>query len=116
MLGVGLALFIAPTEGATVWPWTLTPLTARAVGSFLCGFAIAAALAARENDLDRLRGSAYSYAALGALELLAVAVHSGDLSGTTLESSVYVGFCASVGAVGLYGVLGSASSARSAPS
>ena len=98
-----------------MWPWTLTPLTARAVGSFLCGFAVAAAFAAWENDLDRLRGSAYSYAALGALELLAVAVHSGDLSGTTLECSVYVGFCATVAAVGLYGVLGSASSARSAP-
>ena len=115
MLGVGVALFIAPTDAATLWPWALTPLTARAVGAFLCGFAVAAAFAAWENDLDRLRGSAYSYAALGALELLAVAVHSGDLSGTTLECSVYVGFCATVAAVGLYGVLESASSARSAP-
>jgi membrane protein CcdC involved in cytochrome C biogenesis len=114
MLGVGVALFIAPIEAATLWPWPLTPLTGRAVGSFLCGFAVAAAFAARENDLDRLRGSAYSYAALGALELLAVALHSGDLSGTTLERWVYVGFCATVAAVGLYGVLGSASRARSA--
>ena len=114
MLGVGVTLFVAPIDGATLWPWVLTPLTARAVGSFLCGFAVAAAFAARENDLDRLRGPAYSYAALGALELLAVALHSGDLSGTTLECSVYVGFCATVAAMGLYGVLGSASSARSA--
>ena len=106
MLGIGVALFVAPIDGATLWPWALTPLTARAVGSFLCGFAVAAAFAARENDLDRLRGPAYSYAALGALELLAVALHSGDLSGTTLECSVYVGFCATVAAMGLYGVLG----------
>jgi hypothetical protein len=114
MLGVGAALFIAPVDASTLWPWPLTPLTGRAVGAFLCGFAVAAAFAARENDLDRLRGSAYSYATLGALELLAVAVHSGDLSGTTLECSVYVGFCATVAAMGLYGVLGSASRARSA--
>jgi hypothetical protein len=114
MVGVGAVLFVAPLDGATLWPWALTPLTARAVGAFLCGFAVAAAFAARENDLGRLRGPAYSYAALGALELLAVALHSGDLSGTTLECSVYVGFCATVAAMGLYGVLASASSARSA--
>lgn len=112
MLGIGAALFVFGTDAASIWPWALTPLTARAVGAFLCGFGAAAAFAIREDDLDRLRGSALAYAALGALELLAVAIHSGDLTGTDLEQGLYIVFCASVLAVGAYGIWAS----RSAPS
>lgn len=32
----GLALFLAPTRAVTVWPWPLTPLTARVVGATFC--------------------------------------------------------------------------------
>ena len=30
-----VALFTVPADAAGAWPWTLTPLTGRAVGSFL---------------------------------------------------------------------------------
>lgn len=116
MLGIGAALFVFGTDAASLWPWELTPLTARAIGAFLCGFGIAAAFAVREDDLDRLRGSALSYAALGALELLAVAIHSEDLSGTDLEQGLYIGFCASVLAVGAYGIWASRTTLSGAPS
>jgi hypothetical protein len=116
MLGVGAALFVFGTDAASIWPWELTPLTARAVGAFLCGFGVAAAFAIRENDLDRLRGSALAYAALGALELLAVAIHSEDLTGADLEQGLYIAFCASVLAVGAYGIWASRPAPSSAPS
>jgi hypothetical protein len=116
MLGIGAALFVFGTDAASLWPWELTPLTARAIGAFLCGFGIAAAFAVREDDLDRLRGSALSYAALGVLELLAVAIHSGDLSGTDLEQGLYIGFCASVLAIGGYGIWASRPTVSGAPS
>jgi uncharacterized membrane protein YidH (DUF202 family) len=116
MLGIGAALFAFGTDAASLWPWELTPLTARAVGAFLCGFGIAAAFAVRENDLDRLRGSALSYAALGVLELLAVAIHSEDLTGSDLEQGLYIGFCASVLALGAYGVWASRTTLSGAPS
>lgn len=32
----GLALFAAPARAVTVWPWSLTPLTARVVGATFC--------------------------------------------------------------------------------
>jgi hypothetical protein len=32
----GLALFVAPARAVTVWPWPLTPLTARVVGATFC--------------------------------------------------------------------------------
>jgi hypothetical protein len=120
MLGIGAALFLFGTEVASLWPWALTPLTARAIGAFLCGFGVAAAFAVREDDLDRLRGSALAYAALGLLELLAVAIHATDLTGSDLEQVLYIGFSASVLAVGAYGVFASrpepeaSASARSA--
>ena len=105
MFGLGAALFAAPVDAASLWAWPLTPLTGRAVGAFLIGFAVAAAFAALENDLERLHGAALAYAALGALELGAVALHSEDLTASDAGTAAYVAFCVSVLAVGLYGAL-----------
>ena len=79
MLFAGVALFALGDEAADLWPWPLTPLTARAVGAFMAGFGVAAAFAVRDDDLARLRGCALAYAALGALELAAVAIYSDDV-------------------------------------
>ena len=110
LLVAGVALFVAPLDAAEVWPWTVTPLTGRAIAAFLIGFGTAAAAAARDDDLIRARGSAMAYAALGVLELLAVAVHSGDFTGSGLEQAVYVGFWVAVIGVGCYGVAASGGS------
>jgi hypothetical protein len=101
MLALGLALMIG-AEDVTLWPWALTPLTARAIGAFLVGFGVAAAVAVRVDDLRLLHGAALAYATLGALELLAAAIFSEDLEGG-LGTAVYVGFVVTVLAAGLYG-------------
>jgi hypothetical protein len=36
VLITGIALFLAPTEAITYWPWPLTPLTCRVVGATFC--------------------------------------------------------------------------------
>jgi hypothetical protein len=105
MLAVGVALFVAPTDADSLWPWTLTPLTARAVGAFLVGFGVAAAHASAEADLGRFRGAAAAYAVLGALELVAAARYA------EAREPLYLAFAASVLAVGAYGVLARAASA-----
>jgi hypothetical protein len=51
---LGLALLFAPLEAMRLWPWTLTPLTARAIGAWLVGLGIAAAHETWENDLLRV--------------------------------------------------------------
>ena len=118
LLAVGAALLIAPVDASDLWPWTLTPLTARAIGAFLVGFGVAAAYSVRLDDLAALRGCAYSYTVLGALEILAPAIHGGDLTGTAAHCSAYFAFWASVLAVGLYGVVApeASSNARTADS
>jgi hypothetical protein len=113
MVGLGAALVIAPTDVASAWPWPLTPLTGRAIGAFLCGFGVAAAFALRENDLARLRGSAMSYAALGALEVLALALHWDDADVGSAAGVAYCVGVASVLAVGLYGATASSASSAS---
>ena len=112
MVGFGAALLIAPVDAASVWPWPLTELTGRAIGAFLAGFGIAAAFAIRENDLLRMRGAALAYAALGALELLALVVHSSDVTGSGAEVAVYLAVWVGVLGVGAYGSVRSASASR----
>ncbi len=97
----------------------LTPLTARAVASFLLGFAAAAAIAVRDGDLLRFRGAALTYAVLGALQLLGAALHWSDFEGGA-SLPLFAGFFASVLAVGVAGSLphgaAQASKSRSAAS
>jgi hypothetical protein len=105
LLAFGVLLFVAPVDFASIWPWPLTPLTGRAIGAFLCGFGVAVAFALWENDIDRLQGSALAWAALGALELLAVAIHAGDVAASGAATALYVAFFASVLGVGAYGAI-----------
>jgi hypothetical protein len=71
------------------------------VGTFLIGFAAAGLFAALDNKAERLRGSAYAYAVLGALELLAALIFGEHFDDG--EAGVYVTFAASVLLVGLAG-------------
>ncbi len=108
----GAGLFIAPASFDSAWPWALTPLTARAIASFLLGFAVAAWIAVSGNCLRRFRGAALTYAVLGALELLAVALHSSDFAdGAGLP--LFALFFASVLAVGVAGSLPNAAAQSS---
>jgi hypothetical protein len=103
MLAVGIYLFAAPESADTLWPWALTPLTARAIGAFVTGFGLSALHAAVVDDLRAFEGAAIAYAGLGALELLAVMRYTGDLTGADLDSWLYAGFLVSVLLAGVYG-------------
>jgi hypothetical protein len=104
MGGLGAVMYVEPSTAADLWPWALTPLTARAVSAFLIGFAAAAAYAVWDNRLERFAGAAYAYAVLGALELLAAAVFSGDFDGGA-RPALYIAFTVTVLAVGAAGSL-----------
>jgi hypothetical protein len=114
LLGFGVALYAAPLDVS--WPWELTPLTGRAIASFLLGFAVAAAFALWENDTHRLSGPAYAFTALAALELLAVAVYSGDVTASGAGTAAYVAFWVVSLGLGAAGAWLSSSSAERAAS
>jgi hypothetical protein len=99
----GVALFADPGWATAAWPWELTPLTARAIASFLLGFAVAGAMAWKIDELGGLRGAAWTYLALGALEIAAALIHSDDFaSGAGLLA--FLAFWSSVAAAGVWGL------------
>jgi hypothetical protein len=104
MLGVGAYLFAAPGGADDLWPWALTPLTARVIGAFVAGFGASALHAVIANDLRSFEGAALAYCALGLLQLIALALHASDLTGGNGDTWLYVTFLVSVAAVGLAGV------------
>lgn len=80
LLGAGALMFVAPSTAAELWPWQLSDLTSRALGSFVFGFGVLAAWAAQSvNDVRLLRVPGFAYAVLGFTELIAVARYSGEI-------------------------------------
>jgi hypothetical protein len=72
LLVAGAALFAVPTSTTTLWPWQLTPFTARVVAAWLLAFGLATAMAAFAGDLERLRTATIAYTLFGVLVLAAV--------------------------------------------
>jgi hypothetical protein len=104
MLALGAYLFAAPGSADDLWPWALTPLTARAIGAFVAGFGASALHAVVANDLRSFEGAALAYGALGLLQLLALALHAGDLTGGDGDTWLYAVFLVSVAGAGLAGL------------
>jgi hypothetical protein len=113
MIVAALLLLIAPGAADDVWPWALSPLTSRAIGSFLFGIGLAALIAVRDDDPVSFRGAALAYAALGLLELLALNLHIPDLGDRPLATTLYAAFWVAVVLTGGYGLRASAASSRS---
>jgi hypothetical protein len=113
MLGLGVALLIAPTSVApTGWPWVLSALTGRAIGAWLFSLGVAAAQVAWENDVARQASAFVAYMAFAILQIVAVArfataahpVTGADvLDWGALQIWFYLGFVVSVGLAGVWG-------------
>jgi hypothetical protein len=101
MLVFGAGLFLLPSTVGPLWPWTLTTLTARAIGAWLIGIGFAAIHANRENDFSRIQPLAGGYTAFAILELLALARYSGMVDWNSPAAWVYLAFLLSILPVGL---------------
>jgi hypothetical protein len=106
MLPLGIVLLLAPQTSAALWPWMLTPLTARAVGAWLVGLGVAAGAACWENDFGRIRVGSITYALLAALQFIALARYPGALDRGSPSAWLYVLFLLSIFVVGAYGWFG----------
>jgi hypothetical protein len=80
LLSVGIALFLPPASAGDLWPWPLTPLTARMVAAWLITIGLVTGLAAVAGDLARLRTAAIAYTVFGGFVLAALARHPGSVA------------------------------------
>ncbi|MET0694636.1 MAG: hypothetical protein ABWY56_11955, partial [Propionibacteriaceae bacterium] len=103
MLVVGVVLFVAPSAASSIWPWTLTPLTARMVAAWLVAFGLAMGLAMRERDLLRLEIPAIGYTVFGLLQLVALVRFRDQVSWDSPAAAAYLIVLLSVPLVGAIG-------------
>ena len=103
LLAVGATLWAAPSTATTLWPWPLTPLTARVTAAWLIAFGVATALAAVAGDLARLRTSALAYAVFGALVLVSLARFPGTVDWSGVPAWVLLGTAVAIVATGATG-------------
>jgi hypothetical protein len=104
MLAVGVPLLIRPELSAALWPWTLTPLTARMIAAWLLGFGVAVLLAGREGDLARLDIAAPAYGLLAVLELVVLARYPETVRWDSPAAWVYVAVAVSILVSSAYGL------------
>jgi hypothetical protein len=100
LLSLGSYLFIVPERAGSLWPWQLTPLTGRAVGAWVLSIGVAAAHSVYENDFRRMRPAAFSYLALGLLELIALARYRDTVLWGEPQTVVYLAFLVGMLVVG----------------
>jgi hypothetical protein len=105
LLALGAGLFVAPSSTASLWPWTLTPLTARATAAWLCGIGLSAALAVRENDVPRVRPAFAAFAVAAGLEAIALARYPHTPDWNKPAAWLYVAFLLTMFVVAVPGLL-----------
>lgn len=110
----GLALLVAPTAVAPLWPWQLTPLTGRAIGAWLLSLGVAAGHTAWENDRCRVRAATTSYLVLAVFELIALLRYAGEFSWGSPSGWLYLIFLVLMLGLGAYLTLTPQTPARAA--
>ena len=105
MLIIGLGFMFVPMTFAPLWSWTLTPLTARAIGAWLSGIGVATFHSIIENDWGRLRPAMASYALFGILQLINLMRFSDadGLDWSQMKTWLYVIFLISILGIGCFG-------------
>ena len=103
MLSTGLILFLSPATAATFWPWTLTPLTGRAIGAWLIGIGVISLHMTWENDHQRNKIAYISYALLGILQTVSLVRYIGEVNWSMVSSWIYLIIIISIIATGLFG-------------
>ena len=103
LLGFGVALFAAPEQAASLWPWKLTPLLAQATGAWLISLGVAAGHSLLERDARRMLPAAVGSILLALLQVIALARYPHRFDWGSAPGTIYLVF---LGALLLTGVAG----------
>jgi hypothetical protein len=100
---IGLSLYLLPQQVAGAWPWTLTPLTARAMAAWLIPLGVIAGQVAWENDFGRVRAVMVGAVVFAVLHLLAVGRYAATVEWSSLAAWLYLLVLVATLLVGVYG-------------
>jgi hypothetical protein len=100
LLVVGTGLYVVPARASSWWPWTLTPLTSRAVGAWMFSLGVAAAHALWEHDSKRVRPAAIAYLFFAVLEGISLLRYADTLEWDSTAGVLYVLFLVSSAVAG----------------
>ena len=98
----GVALLAVPVAAATWWPWTLSELTARAVGAWLVGLGWSAAQGQFSGDVRAVRPVALTSVAFVVLQALALLRHGDALAWTGAPAIGFVTVLVAIGVAGAW--------------
>jgi hypothetical protein len=103
LVGIGGALFAAPHDASEIWPWALTTIGGRAVGSFLIATGVVMALGVRERDWERIEAMVLGLGFLAVLQLVALARYGDEVDWSQPAAWVYLLAVVGMLALALYG-------------
>ncbi|HNC07223.1 MAG TPA: hypothetical protein PLX14_00880 [Anaerolineales bacterium] len=89
-LASGLGLFFVPEKMSLIWPWAITPLAGRAIGSWMCAFGVACTSLLIENDVRNGLGTGSSLFAFCLLQLIVLARYASAMDWTKPMAGIYV--------------------------
>lgn len=87
---IGLALFAIPGQTASLWPWSLTPLTARVIGGWWASAAALDIMLARQKTLHTARVGLFANMLITSLLVIGVLLHVNDLNGPQVSIGLYL--------------------------
>lgn len=102
---LGAVLFVAPETAEDLWPWELTPLTARASAAWLVGEGLMGVMMAREERWIRVRWAVLSLGALALLLAIALLRYGDSFDFGSPAGIGYLGALALMFAGGAFGSL-----------
>lgn len=103
-LVVGVVLFVTPSAADSLWPWNLTPLTARTVAAWVLALAAGLGFTAWQRDWARVRIATPTYVAIPVLQLVALARFSDTVEWSDLKLWAYLVYIVGVLVLGVYGL------------
>jgi hypothetical protein len=101
-VGVGAALYLSPGLAPSVWPWELSELMAKAVGTWLVGTGLTAGVVALVDDRAAMAGNALAQIVFGAGVLFALGRFAGQVDLAAPSAPLLLAYLAATLATGSY--------------
>lgn len=99
---IGLALFIAPSGVADIWPWSLTPLTARVIGGWYLSGAALQWMLSRTRHVETARVPLLGIIGVTTLQLFGALLNNDHFDGPSWAVTLYPVYAALLGMVALW--------------